>query len=231
MHVDTVSRETLTLISTLTPVRDFDRKVIVKVNAGELVRRELAAPRWRGAHVAMGTNVDCYQRAEGRYRLMPQIIGALRDFANPFSILTKGTLILRDLPLLRQAAEVTTVGISFSVGFVDEHALAHRRAGHAAPPPPAGRGPGARRRGLLRRRADGPDPARPHRHRRVDRGHRVGDRRRRRDQRDRRCPCTCVPAPGSGTRTGSPASTRSWCPATASSTGPARTPRRRTSGS
>ncbi|MFG1954092.1 Rv2578c family radical SAM protein [Micromonospora sp. NPDC048830] len=99
---------------------DFDRKVIVKVNAGELVRRELAAPGWRGAHVAMGTNVDCYQRAEGRYRLMPQIIEALRDFANPFSILTKGTLILRDLPLLRQAAEVTRVGVSFSVGFVDE---------------------------------------------------------------------------------------------------------------
>ncbi|MFG3709741.1 Rv2578c family radical SAM protein [Micromonospora sp. NPDC047730] len=99
---------------------DFDRKVIVKVNAGELVRRELAAPRWRGAHVAMGTNVDCYQRAEGRYQLMPQIIAALRDFANPFSILTKGTLILRDLPLLRQAAEVTRVGVSFSVGFVDE---------------------------------------------------------------------------------------------------------------
>ncbi|MGW4502860.1 intein-containing Rv2578c family radical SAM protein [Micromonospora sp. NPDC004336] len=99
---------------------DFDRKVIVKVNAGELVRRELAAPRWRGAHVAMGTNVDCYQRAEGRYQLMPQIIAALRDFANPFSILTKGTLILRDLPLLRQAAEVTRVGVSYSVGFVDE---------------------------------------------------------------------------------------------------------------
>ncbi|MEV1142554.1 intein-containing Rv2578c family radical SAM protein [Micromonospora sp. NPDC049799] len=99
---------------------DFDRKVIVKVNAGELVRRELAAPRWRGAHIAMGTNVDCYQRAEGRYRLMPQIIAALRDFANPFSILTKGTLILRDLPLLRQAAEVTRVGLSYSVGFVDE---------------------------------------------------------------------------------------------------------------
>ena len=99
---------------------DFDRKVIVKVNAGELVRRELAAPRWRGAHVAMGTNVDCYQRAEGRYRLMPQIIEALRDFANPFSILTKGTLLLRDLPLLRQAAEVTRVGLSYSVGFVDE---------------------------------------------------------------------------------------------------------------
>ncbi|MFI5833921.1 intein-containing Rv2578c family radical SAM protein [Micromonospora sp. NPDC051300] len=99
---------------------DFDRRVIVKVNAGELVRRELAAPRWRGAHVAMGTNVDCYQRAEGRYRLMPPILEALRDFANPFSILTKGTLLLRDLPLLRQAAEVTRVGLSYSVGFVDE---------------------------------------------------------------------------------------------------------------
>jgi DNA repair photolyase len=68
----------------------------------------------------MGTNVDCYQRAEGRYRLMPQIITALRDFANPFSILTKGTLIMRDLPLLRQAAEVTDVSVAFSVGLVDE---------------------------------------------------------------------------------------------------------------
>ena len=68
----------------------------------------------------MGTNVDCYQRAEGRYRLMRGIIEALRDHANPFSILTKGTLITRDLDLLRQAAERDPVGISFSVGFVDE---------------------------------------------------------------------------------------------------------------
>jgi DNA repair photolyase len=100
--------------------RDFDTKVVVKVNAGELVRRELAAPKWRGEHIAMGTNVDPYQRAEGRYRLMPRILSALRDFTNPFSILTKGTLILRDLPLLRQAAEVTEVGVAMSVGFVDE---------------------------------------------------------------------------------------------------------------
>jgi DNA repair photolyase len=100
--------------------RDFDSRVIVKINAGILLRRELAAPRWSGAPIAMGTNVDCYQRAEGRYRLMPQIIAALRDFANPFSILTKGTLILRDLELLRQAAAVTEVGLSLSIGFVDE---------------------------------------------------------------------------------------------------------------
>jgi len=64
--------------------------------------------------------VDCYQRAEGKYRLMPGIIGALKDAANPFSILTKGTLILRDLDLLAQAAEVTEVGLNVSVGFVDK---------------------------------------------------------------------------------------------------------------
>jgi DNA repair photolyase len=99
---------------------DFDSKIVVKVNAPELVRRELAAPKWRGAHIAMGTNVDCYQRAEGRYRLMPGILGALRDFGNPFSILTKGTLILRDLGLLVSAARDTEVGLAVSVGSVDE---------------------------------------------------------------------------------------------------------------
>jgi DNA repair photolyase len=99
---------------------DFDTKIVVKVNAGELIRRELAAPRWSGAPIAMGTNVDVYQRAEGRYRLMPEILTALRDRANPFSILTKGTLMLRDLELLRQAAEVTRVSLAVSVGFVDE---------------------------------------------------------------------------------------------------------------
>ncbi|MET9958678.1 Rv2578c family radical SAM protein [Streptomyces sp. NPDC006326] len=97
----------------------FDSQIVVKTNAPELLRRELGSRRWTGAHVAMGTNVDCYQRAEGRYRLMPGIIEALRDRANPFSVLTKGTLILRDLPLLQEAAEVTEVGISVSVGFTD----------------------------------------------------------------------------------------------------------------
>ena len=98
---------------------DFNSKVVVKVNAPELLRKTLASPRWAGEHIAMGTNVDCYQRAEGRYRLMPGIISALRDAANPFSILTKGTLILRDLDLLAEAAEITDVGLNVSAGFVD----------------------------------------------------------------------------------------------------------------
>ena len=112
---------------------DFDSRIVVKVNAPELVRRELAAPRWTGAHIAMGTNVDCYQRAEGRYQLMPGIIGALTDFANPFSILTKGTLITRDLPLLRRAADVTDVGISFSIGFVNEELWRSAEPGTPSP--------------------------------------------------------------------------------------------------
>src|SRR5580700_11222216 len=100
--------------------RDFDTKVVVKVNAPELLRAKLASPSWAGEHIAMGTNVDCYQRAEGRYKLMRGIIAALRDAANPFSILTKGTLITRDLDLLLSAAEVTDVGLNVSAAFVDK---------------------------------------------------------------------------------------------------------------
>ncbi|MFJ4481241.1 Rv2578c family radical SAM protein [Streptomyces longwoodensis] len=111
----------------------FDTQIVVKVNAAEVLRRQLASPRWHGDHVAMGTNVDCYQRAEGRYRLMPGILAALRDRANPFSILTKGTLILRDLDLLRQAADVTDVGVSVSVGFTDRELWRTVEPGTPAP--------------------------------------------------------------------------------------------------
>src|SRR5206468_8172267 len=99
---------------------DFNSKIVVKVNAPDRLRVELARKTWGGEHIAMGTNVDPYQRAEGRYRLMRGILEALRDFANPFSILTKGSLILRDIDLLQQCAEVAEVGTNVSVGFVDK---------------------------------------------------------------------------------------------------------------
>jgi DNA repair photolyase len=99
---------------------DFESKIVVKVNAPDVLRRELAAKRWKGEHIAMGTNTDPYQRAEGRYRLMRGILEALADYRNPFSILTKGTLILRDVDLLQQAAEVTTVSAAFSIGTLDD---------------------------------------------------------------------------------------------------------------
>jgi DNA repair photolyase len=102
--------------------RDFETKIVVKINAPEVLRRQLAAKRWKGEGIAMGTNTDPYQRAEGRYRLMPGIIRALTDYRNPFSILTKGTLILRDLELLVEAARVTDVSTAFSIGTFDEAA-------------------------------------------------------------------------------------------------------------
>jgi DNA repair photolyase len=115
---------------------DFDTKIVVKVNAPALLRRELARPSWHGEPVAMGTNVDCYQRAEGRYRLMPGIIQALTERANPFSILTKGSLILRDLPLLQRASRLADVSTAVSVGFVD---TSHWRAVEPGTPTPAKR--------------------------------------------------------------------------------------------
>jgi DNA repair photolyase len=102
--------------------RDFETKIVVKVNAPDVLRRQLAAKRWKGDGIALGTNTDPYQRAEGRYRLMTGIIRALTDYRNPFSILTKGTLILRDLELLVEAARVADVSTAFSIGTLDEDA-------------------------------------------------------------------------------------------------------------
>ena len=83
---------------------DFDTQVVVKINVADVLRRELARRSWTRETVALGTNTDPYQRAEGRYALMPGIIGALADSGTPFSILTKGTLLRRDLPLIAAAA-------------------------------------------------------------------------------------------------------------------------------
>ena len=99
---------------------DFDRKLVVKVNAVERLRAELARPRWDGDHIAMGTNTDPYQRCEGKYHLTRGIVRVLGQAANPFSILTKSTLILRDLDVLQAAAERTEVRANFSIGTLDE---------------------------------------------------------------------------------------------------------------
>lgn len=99
---------------------DFDSQVVVKINAAEVLRRELAKPSWTRQHVALGTNTDPYQRAEGRYRLMPGIITALADSGTPLSILTKGTLLARDIPLLKQAAAQVPVGVGISLAMTNE---------------------------------------------------------------------------------------------------------------
>ena len=99
---------------------DFDSQVIVKVNVVEALRRDLARPTWTRQHVALGTNTDPYQRAEGKYRLMPGIIAALAQARTPFSILTKGTLMRRDLPLLAEAAKSVDVQLAMSIAIFDD---------------------------------------------------------------------------------------------------------------
>ncbi|GAA4166230.1 Rv2578c family radical SAM protein [Gryllotalpicola daejeonensis] len=102
--------------------RDFDSQIIVKVNVAEVLRRELARPKWQANRhpVALGTNTDPYQRAEGRYKLMPDIIRALTEARTPFSILTKGTLLRRDLPLLKEASEHVPVDVAMSIAIYDD---------------------------------------------------------------------------------------------------------------
>ena len=100
--------------------KDFDSQIIVKVNVAEVLERELAKPSWGHHPVALGTNTDPYQRAEGRYRLMPGIIAALAASGTPVSILTKGSLLRRDLPLLQEAAEHVPVDLSMSIAVYDD---------------------------------------------------------------------------------------------------------------
>ena len=99
---------------------DFDTQIVVKVNVVTVLRRELARPSWQRDPVALGTNTDPYQRAEGRYRLMPGIARALADSGTPFSILTKGTTMRRDLPLLSDLAADVPIGTGVSLALADE---------------------------------------------------------------------------------------------------------------
>jgi DNA repair photolyase len=102
--------------------RDFEREIVVKVNAPELLRAELKRPSWRGEHVALGTNTDPYQWVEGRYKLMRGIWEAMRDSANPCSILTKSPLLLRDIDLMREINERTDFSAALSIPTLDEKA-------------------------------------------------------------------------------------------------------------
>ncbi|MPQ99656.1 radical SAM protein [Modestobacter sp. I12A-02628] len=113
--------------------RDFDSQIVVKTNVAEVLRRELARPSWTRGHVALGTNTDPYQRAEGRYRLMPGVISALAASGTPFSVLTKGTLLRRDLPLLAAAAGDVPIGLGVSIAIWDDELHAALEPGAPSP--------------------------------------------------------------------------------------------------
>lgn len=99
---------------------DFDRQIIVKTNVAEVLRAEVRRRSWRRELVALGSNTDPYQRAEGRYRLMPGIVRALAESGTPMSILTKGTLLRRDLPLIAEAAQHVHVDLAMSIAVFDD---------------------------------------------------------------------------------------------------------------
>ena len=98
----------------------FERHVVVKVNAVERLRAELEPRRWAGEPIAMGTNTDPYQRCEGIYGITRGLVEVLSDARNPFSLLTKSTLVVRDRDLLAEAGRRTGVTVTFSVGTLDE---------------------------------------------------------------------------------------------------------------
>jgi DNA repair photolyase len=112
---------------------DFDRQIIVKINVGDVLARELRRSTWTHEAVALGTNTDPYQRAEGRYRLMPGIIAALTESGTPFSILTKGTTARRDLPLLMVASRTVPVSMGVSIALTDKSIHTALEPGTPAP--------------------------------------------------------------------------------------------------
>jgi DNA repair photolyase len=103
--------------------RDFEREIVVKVNVPELLRAELAKPSWKRELVALGTNTDPYQWVESRYRMMPGILAALEEAETPVSVLTKSSLVMRDVELYeRMAQNGLPVSVNLSVPTLDEKA-------------------------------------------------------------------------------------------------------------
>jgi DNA repair photolyase len=111
----------------------YGRSIRVKINVAEVLRAELGRRGWRGETVAIGAATDPYQPAEGRYRLTRACLEALRDASNPFSLITRSPMIVRDVDVLVEAARRAEVGVVFSVPTLDEEVW--RRTEPGTPPP------------------------------------------------------------------------------------------------
>jgi DNA repair photolyase len=98
----------------------YGTSIRVKTNVADVLRKELARASWQHEHVAIGAATDPYQPAEGRYKLTRACLEALRDAGNPFSIITRGPMIVRDLEVLVEAAQRASVSVTFSIPTVDE---------------------------------------------------------------------------------------------------------------
>ena len=111
----------------------YGTSIRVKTNLVEVLRKELARPKWAHEQVVIGTATDPYQPAEGRYRLTRRSIEALSEARNPLSIITRGPLIIRDVDVLVEAARHASVAVTFSIPTLDPDILAKTEPGTAPP--------------------------------------------------------------------------------------------------
>src|ERR671914_3007949 len=111
----------------------YGTSIRVKTNVAEVLRRELGRPSWEREGIAIGAATDPYQPAEGRYRLTRACLVELAAVANPFSLITRGPLILRDLDVLTEAAARAEVSVNFSVPTLDERVWRTTEPGTAPP--------------------------------------------------------------------------------------------------
>jgi len=111
----------------------YGTSIRVKTNVAEVLRRELGRPGWEREPVAIGAATDPYQPAEGRYRLTRACIEVLGEAANPFSIITRGPMILRDVDVLSEAAKRARVHVTFSIPTLDPE-IWRRTEPSTAPP-------------------------------------------------------------------------------------------------
>jgi DNA repair photolyase len=98
----------------------YGTSIRVKTNIAEVLRRELGRKSWKGDVVAIGAATDPYQPAEGHYRLTRRCLEVLEEAANPFSIITRGPMIIRDIDVLAAASSRTRVSVTFSVPTLDD---------------------------------------------------------------------------------------------------------------
>jgi DNA repair photolyase len=111
----------------------YGRSIRVKVNIAQVLRREVTRPSWRREDVAIGAATDPYQPAEGRYRLTRGCLEVLGSVGNPFSLITRGPLIVRDIDVLQEAARRAEVSVNFSVPTLDADVWRTTEPGTAPP--------------------------------------------------------------------------------------------------
>ena len=135
----------------LSPGLDFETRLIARPNAAEILRRELSARRYKVAPIAIGTNTDPYQPIERDRRIVRECLEVLRDFQHPVAIVTKGTLIERDIDILAPMAARGLLRVGVSVTTLDPDLS--RRMEPRAPAP-------LRRLATMRRLAEAGIPVR-----------------------------------------------------------------------